>query len=72
MKRDDSSSANAVPFKEISHKLDNLWGISLYPNAKMLSYITSQKEEADDVPVLSLASPLSSRDEVYTTSASCK
>ena len=34
----------------------------------MPSYITSQKEEADDVPVLSLANPLSSRDEVYTTS----
>ena len=72
MKRDDSSSANAVPFKEISHKLDSLWGIRLYLIAKMPSYFTPQKEEADDVPVpvLSLANPLFSRDELHTTSPS--
>lgn len=58
----------AVPCKEISHKLDSLWGISLYSIDKMPSYITTQKKEADDVPVLSLANPLSSKDEVYTTS----
>ena len=70
MRRDDSSTKTAVPCKEISHKLDSLWGISLYSIDKMPSYITLQKKEADDVPVLSLANPLSSKDEVYTTSTS--
>ena len=64
MKRDDSSSTTMGTCKEISHKLDSLWGIRLYP----INYITSQKEEADDVTVLSLANPLSSRGEVHTAS----